>query len=210
VATDALREQQVQRGIRLEYFTVGWNMLECVVAVVAGSAATSIALVGFGIDSAIESLSGTILLWRLYAERRGEHVESLERRALKLVGVSFFILAAYVGFDAVQSLIAKEAPDGSPVGVALAIVSLIVMPLLARSKRRAAAQLNSGALHADSAQTSLCAYLSAILLGGLLSNALLGWWWADSVAALTMLPIILIEGWKAWKGETCPDCHRTG
>jgi divalent metal cation (Fe/Co/Zn/Cd) transporter len=182
--TQALRELHVQRGIALEYLTIGWNALECLVAVIAGWVAGSVALVGFGVDSAIESVSGSILLWRLRAERQGKHAEAVERKALRLVGISFFLLAAYVAFDAGESLIQKEAPEGSPVGIALAVLSLVVMPLLARAKRRTAASLNSPALHADSRQTSLCAYLSVILLGGLVLNAWMGWWWADSVAAL--------------------------
>lgn len=207
MATPALREQHVERGITLEYLTIAWNALECLVAVIAGWMAGSVALVGFGVDSAIESVSGSVLLWRLRAERHGKHAEALERKALRLVGVSFFVLAAYVAFDAAKSLIQREAPEGSPVGIALAAVSLIVMPLLARAKRRTAANLNSAALHADSRQTSLCAYLSVILLGGLLLNAWLGWWWADPVAALVMVPIIAREGYEAIQGETCADCH---
>jgi divalent metal cation (Fe/Co/Zn/Cd) transporter len=208
VASDTLtREQEVTRGIHLEYLTIGWNTVECAVAVAAGLLAGSVALVGFGVDSAIESASGTVLLWRLHAERRGKHVETLERRALRLVGVSFFLLAAYVGYDAIHTLMQREAPDSSIVGIGLAIVSLIVMPLLARAKRKAAANLDSAALHADSRQTSLCAYLAAILLGGLVLNAGIGWWWADPIAALIMVPIITSEGWEAFNGETCADCH---
>jgi divalent metal cation (Fe/Co/Zn/Cd) transporter len=208
MATEALsREQHVTRGIHLEYLTIGWNAAECAVAVAAGLFAGSVALVGFGVDSAIESVSGSVLLWRLHAERKGKHVETLERRALKLVGVSFFLLAAYVAYDSIQTLIQREAPDRSIAGIVLAVVSLIVMPLLARAKRKAAASLNSAALHADSRQTSLCAYLSAVLLGGLVLNAVVGWWWADPVAALAMVPIIANEGREAIKGETCADCH---
>jgi divalent metal cation (Fe/Co/Zn/Cd) transporter len=206
MATQVLREQHVQRGITLEYLTIGWNALECLVAVIAGWFAGSVALVGFGVDSAIESVSGSVLLWRLRAERQGKQAEALEQKALKLVGISFFLLAAYVAFEASKSLIQKEAPEGSPVGIALAALSLVVMPILARAKRKTAASLNSAALHADSRQTSLCAYLSVILLGGLLLNAWLGWWWADPVAALTMVPIIAREGYEAIKGETCTDC----
>jgi divalent metal cation (Fe/Co/Zn/Cd) transporter len=191
----------------LEYLTIGWNVAECVVAVAAGLLAGSVALVGFGVDSAIESLSGMVLLWRLHAERKGKHVETLERRALKLVGVSFFLLAIYVAYESVHTLMQREAPDGSVAGIALAIVSLAGMPLLARAKRKAALSLDSAALHADSRQTSICAYLSAILLGGLVLNAAIGWWWADPIAALVMVPIITNEGWEAFRGERCVDCH---
>ncbi len=197
----------MRRSIALEYLTIGWNALECLVAIAAGLFAASVALVGFGFDSAIESVSGGILLWRLHAERRGRHAEMVERRALKLVGASFLLLAVYVAVDSVYTLVSRSQPERSPAGIALAVVSLIAMPLLARAKRRAATSLNSAALRADSRQTSLCAWLSAILLGGLLLNALAGWWWADPVAALGMVPIIANEGHEALKGEACSGCH---
>ncbi len=193
----------VARGRQLEYFTIIWNCLESIIAIGAGLMAGSIALVGFGFDSVIESLSGTTLLWRL---RDGEKGELRERMALKIVGVSFLLLAGYVAFDAAKSLIRREPPEASYVGIGLALLSLVVMPLLARKKRRVAAQLNSRALQADSRQTDLCAYLSAILIGGLLLNAIFGWWWADPLAALAMVPIIAKEGFAALKGETCSDC----
>lgn len=189
----------------LEYTTVGYNVIEGVIAIGSGLLASSIALVGFGIDSGIEVLSGLILLWRLNTRRDEEERERVEARALKLVGWSFLILAAYVAFDAATSLIRREAPDESRVGIALAAVSVVVMPLLVRAKRRVAAQLNSRALAADSKQTELCTWLSAILLGGLVLNALAGWWWADPVAALIMVPIIANEGVEALRGETCED-----
>lgn len=204
---DPIRQQQIRRGIALEYLTIGWNVLECLVAVAAGLIAGSVALVGFGVDSAIESVSGSVLLWRLHAERSGTQVEKIERAALKVVGGSFFLLAAYVAYDSAATLIQRRQPERSFVGIVLAIVSLIVMPLLARAKRKAAASLNSGALQADSRQTSLCAYLSAILVAGLALNATVGWWWADPVAALVMVPIITNEGREAIKGDACPDCH---
>lgn len=202
-----MRHAHVDRGIRLEYLTVGWNVLECAIAVFFGAAAGSIALIGFGVDSAIESASGFVLLWRLRAERRGQHPAALEQKALKLVGVSFFLLAAYVAFESANALWSREAPEASLPGILLACLSLIVMPLLARAKRATAAHLNSAALHADSRQTSLCAYLSVILLGGLALNAAFGWWWADPVAGLLMTPIIAREGWEAIRGERCSDCH---
>ena len=196
--------EAVRRGRNLEYFTLGWNSLEAIIAVGAGILAGSVALVGFGVDSVIEVSSGAIILWRLAA---GEHREKL---ALRLVGASFLALSAYVLFDALKSLIYRELPDVTYVGIAVAALSLIVMPLLARAKRKVAAELNSRAMHADSRQTDLCAYLSAILLGGLLLNAIAGWWWADPVAALIMVPIIAKEGVEALRGETCcdtQDCH---
>ena len=203
------RAALVRRGRLLEYLTISWNSLECLIAVGAGLAAGSIALVGFGFDSVIEVTSGAALLWRLHMDTP-ERRERAEKTALKLVGWSFMLLAAYVTFDAIKSLALREPPEASYVGIALAALSLVVMPVLARAKRKVAASINSRALEADSRQTDICAYLSAILLGGLLLNALLGWWWADPVAALVMVPIITKEGVEALRGETCCDggvCH---
>ena len=193
------------RGRRLEYLTLGWNVVEGVVSVGAGVFAGSTALVGFGMDSFIESVSGAILLWRLQDH---EHHARREELALRLVAVSFFLLAAYVAFEAARSLLLREPPEASWPGIVIAALSLIVMPWLARQKRNVASELGSRALAADSRQTDLCAYLSAVLLGGLLLNALLGWWWADPVAALVMAPIIANEGREAWRGEACDgSCH---
>lgn len=202
--TSVERSEHLRQGRKLEYFTIGWNMVEAGVAVGAGWFAGSIALIGFGVDSLIESISGSILLWRLSSS---VHDESRERIALKLVGISFLILAAYVAFDAIQSLVVHEPPHASLVGIGLSIVSLIAMPILARAKRRSAANLESRAMKADSRQTDLCAYLSAVLLGGLALNALWGWWWADPAAALIMVPIIAREGFEGLRGEICDDCH---
>lgn len=206
---DVIRREHVRRGRWLEYLTVGWNSLEGIIAVGAGLIAGSIALVGFGLDSAIEVTSGLALLWRLHMDAP-ERRERAERVALKVVGFSFLALAAYVAFDAVKALVTREPPEASYVGIAVAALSLIVMPFLARAKRRVAAKINSRALEADSRQTDICAYLSAILLGGLILNALFGWWWADPFAALLMTPIIGKEGVEALRGETCCDggaCH---
>jgi divalent metal cation (Fe/Co/Zn/Cd) transporter len=203
----ATRIHHLQRGILLEYVTIGWNIIEGLVAVGSGAVSGSIALVGFGIDSFIETSSGAVLLWRLRAENRGHNADKVERQALKLVGISFLLLAGYVAADSIKSLVQKEQPERSLIGISITVLSLIVMPWLAHEKRKAAGRLNSASLHADSRQTSLCAYLSAIVLGGLLLNALLGWWWADPVAALAMVPIIVNEGWEALKGETCADCQ---
>jgi divalent metal cation (Fe/Co/Zn/Cd) transporter len=202
VLLDDERANQLRAGRRLEYFTLGWNLTEAAVAVGAGVFAGSIALIGFGIDSLIESLSGGILLWRLQGT---ETDERRERLAHKLVGISFFLLALYVAFEAGKSLFYREQPDASIVGIVLSVVSLIVMPLLARAKRRVAARIDSAALLADSRQTDICAYLSAILLGGLALNALFGWWWADLVAALCMLPLIVREGIDAVRNRS--SCH---
>lgn len=204
------RAKLVRRGRHLEYFTIGYNSLEGLIAIGAGLIAGSIALVGFGFDSLIEVTSGSILLWRLHADVDEARRERIEAISLRLVGVCFVVLAIYVTYDAVGSLIRREVPEESVVGIILAAVSLVIMPLLVRAKRKVARSINSGALMADSKQTELCTYLSAILLGGLLLNALLGWWWADPVAALVMIPIIVKEGIEALRGETCCDegaCH---
>lgn len=209
--TDKLidRAHLVRRGRYLEYFTIGYNSLEGLIAVGAGLVAGSVALVGFGFDSLIEVTSGAVLLWRLHADVDEGRRERVETISLRLVGVCFVVLALYVSYDSIKSLLRREAPDESLIGIVLAAVSLIIMPLLVRAKRKVARSINSGALMADSKQTELCTYLSAILLGGLLLNALLGWWWADPVAALIMVPIIAKEGIEALRGETCCDdaCH---
>ena len=203
------RTELIKRGRYLEYFTIGYNSLEGLIAVAAGLIAASIALVGFGFDSLIEVTSGAVLLWRLHADVDEERRERVEAISLRIVGVCFVVLAIYVSYDSVKSLIKREAPQESIVGIVLAAVSLIIMPLLVRAKRKVARGINSGALMADSKQTELCTYLSAILLGGLLLNALLGWWWADPIAALVMVPIIIKEGIEGLRGETCCDdeCH---
>jgi divalent metal cation (Fe/Co/Zn/Cd) transporter len=202
-----MRRTFVRRGLLLEYLTVGYNSLEGVIAIAAGLFAGSIALVGFGFDSAIEVISGATLLWRLHSDADESAREGIEQRALKIVGVSFLLLAAYVTFDAGKSLIRHEVPEESIVGIVLAAVSLVVMPLLVRAKRKVASAIGSAALAADATQTQICTYLSAILLGGLLLNATAGWWWADPVAALIMVPIVVREGLEALRGEHCSDCH---
>ncbi len=197
------RRAQYRRARRLEYFTIGWNTIEAVASVAAGVVAGSTSLIGFGIDSAIESSSGLVVLWRFQSDG---HDEARERRALRLVGISFLLLAAYVGYEAVRSLWLRDGPEESVLGIAIAVLSLIVMPILAREKRKTAHGLGSRALEADSRQTSICAYLSGILLAGLTLNAVLGWWWADPVAALAMVPIIVNEGLEALRGEVCDTC----
>src|ERR1700687_460176 len=178
------------------------------VALISGAVAGSIALIGFGLDSLIEVSSGMILLWRLHADHDEERREGVERNALKLVGVSLLLLAAYVAGDSVASLVGRRAPERSLPGIALAIASLIAMPLLARAKRRGAWALGSAALQAESAPTDICADLSAVLLLGPLLNATFGWWWADPVAGLVMVPLIAYEGSEALRGKTC--CQHCG
>ncbi len=200
-----VRASLIRHGRHLEYFTIGYNSLEGVIAVAAGLIAGSIALVGFGFDSLIEVTSGAVLLWRLHADVDEERRERVEAISLRIVGGCFVLLAIYVSYDSVKSLIRREAPEESFVGIVLAAVSVVVMPLLVRAKRKVARAIKSNALMADSKQTELCTYLSAILLGGLMLNALFGWWWADPVAALVMVPIITKEGIEALRGDTCCD-----
>lgn len=195
------RQGLLRRGRSLEIFTVVWNSAEGLVSIALGLLAGSIALVGFGADSFIETTSGLVLLWRLQTQRDAEAAERAEATALRLVGASLLLLAAYVTYDAALTLIRRHSPDVSIPGIAVAMISLAVMPLLARGKRRVAAALNSPALRADALQTLICMYLSAMLLAGLTLNALLGWWWADPVAALAMVPFIAREGREAWRGE---------
>lgn len=200
----------LQRGRRLEVFTIAWNSLEGIVSVGLGVLAGSIALVGFGVDSFIETSSGLILLWRLQTRRDTEDAERAEVRALKLVGISLLLLAAYILYDSVTAIITRERPAESIPGIILAAVSLVVMPILAQQKRKVAAAINSRALKADSFQTDVCMYLSAILLVGLALNAQFGWWWADPVAAAAMVPLIVREGREALRGERCGDCGACG
>ncbi len=195
----------VRRGRLLQYVTIAWNSAEALIAIGAGLVAGSIALVGFGFDSAIEVTSSLAAVWLLSRYQDEERREATERITLRVIGVCFLALAAYVLYDALKSLIRREAPDESPVGIVLAALSLIVMPILVRVKRRVARQLMSGALEAESRQTMICAYLSAILLAGLGLNASLGWWWADPIAGLLMIPLIVREGLEAVRGETCSD-----
>jgi len=200
-----LRPILLRKAIRLEWFTVGWNILEGIVAIAAGLAAGSVALIGFGVDSAVETTSGVILLWRLSAEARGtldeEAVERVEHHAERLVGVAFLLLAAYVAFQAIRSLLTGEAPEASPVGIALTAISIVVMLWLAGQKRRTGEALGSRALVADSKQTYACWYLSVTTLVGLALNAVLGWWWADPVAGLVIVAFLLREALEALRGE---------
>jgi divalent metal cation (Fe/Co/Zn/Cd) transporter len=199
------RRTLAQRGRRLEYFTIVWNSLEGLIAVTAGAIAGSISLVGFGVDSFIEVTSGTALLWRMSTDADERRRERREKLTLRIVGASFMALAAYVGFEAIANLIARRGPEESVVGIVLACVSLVVMPILSRAKRRVGKALNSAAMQADAKQTEFCTYLSAILLGGLLLNMVWGVWWADSIAALVMVPVITKEGIEGLRGDTC--CH---
>ena len=195
----------LRRGLRLEYLTVGWNIGEGIIAVGAGLAAGSVALIGFGVDSFVESISGSVLIWRLRAETGEqadeERIEQVEQRASRLVAVSFALLALYVAFEAVQTLVAQERPSVSPIGIALTAVSIAVMLWLARAKRDTGEALGSRALIADSHQTFACWYLSVTTLAGLALNAAFGLWWADPVAALVIAVFLIREAREAWEGE---------
>jgi divalent metal cation (Fe/Co/Zn/Cd) transporter len=200
------RTAVVRHGRRLEYFTIAWNALEGLVAVVAGAIAGSISLVGFGLDSFIEVTSGSVLLWRMSVDAEVHRRELNERRALRIVGGCFLLLAAYIAYESALDLWSRRAPEHSIPGIVLACVSLVVMPLLSRAKRKVGTALGSAAMHADAKQTEFCTYLSAILLAGLLLNALFSLWWADPVAALIMVPIIAKEGIEGLQGKACDEC----
>lgn len=204
--TDATRSELVSRSRWLNLATLAYNALEGIVAIAAGTVAGSVALVGFGIDSGIELAASAVALWRLNADADHHRRERAERLSHRLIGALFMALALYVSVDAIVALWHRDEPRASPVGIALAAASVIVMPLLARAKRRVGLALGSRALTAEAKQTSLCMWLSVILLGGLLLNATVGWWWADPVAALVMVPIIAREGVEGLKGQSaCAD-----
>ena len=208
--TTPTRHELVRRGQKLEYFTIAYNSLEGLISIVAGLIAGSVSLIGFGLDSLIEVTSGAALLWRLHHDLDHSRREQVERTTLRIVGGCFIALALYILYESGSTLIRHEAPDRSIPGIIVAAVSVVVMPMLARAKRRVAAGIGSGAMQADSRQTDFCTYLSAILLGGLLLNAVLGWWWADPVAGLVMVPIIAKEGVDGLRGKACCDdcgCH---
>jgi divalent metal cation (Fe/Co/Zn/Cd) transporter len=197
------RSVSVTAGRRLQYLTIAWNSIECVVALIAGFLAGSVALVGFGFDSAIEVTSSLAALWRLHRDDDEARREASERSTARIIGACFLLLAGYVLVNAVDVFRRYELPERSIPGLVLAALSLIVMPVLVHYKRGVAARLGSGALEAEARQTRICAYLSAILLAGLGFNAWLGWWWADPVAGLVMVPLIGWEGWQAITGRTC-------
>lgn len=199
------REAAVARARRLNRFSLGWNVAECVVAVMAGIAAGSVSLIGFGIDSAIEVSAAVILAWRLHRERRGGCMAEYDRTATRLIAVAFVALAGYVWIQGVTDLVQRARPESSVPGLVLAVVSVIVMPWLARQKRALAPALGSQAVSADAQQTSLCALLSAVLIVGLGLNSLFGWWWADPVAALAIGALALEAGRRVWRADSLDD-----
>ena len=213
LGTPASRARMLTRALRLEYLTVGWNVIEGVVAITAALAAGSVALLAFGIDSFVECASGAILIWRLRAEKTAQDaaaIARLDRRAHQLVGWSLFALAAWVLFDASKALYTQERPDPSVIGIVLLVLSIGAMYWLAKAKRRAALALESRALEADSFQTSACFWLSIVGLAGVGLNAAFGLWWADPVAALGIAVLLVKEGRQGLRGESCCDtdhCH---
>ena len=195
------RERLVRRARRLAWLGISWHGVEAAISLVAGLTASSIALIGFGADSLIESLAGFVLLWRFRGRRAGS--ASAEQRAQRLIGATFFLLAAYVGVEAVRTLLNADHPHASWVGIGLAAFTLATMPPLARAKARVGDQLGSSATKSEGRQNMLCAYLSAALLVGLGGNALFGIWWLDPVAALLIAGVALNEGREAWRGDSC-------
>lgn len=201
------RETLIRRGVHLAWFTIAWNAVECVAAIASGVAAGSIALIGFGVDSSVEVFAGGVIWWRLRRERRGEATgQAAEQRAVRLIAITFLLLAAGVGIESVRKLVVGAQPAESTFGIALAAVSLVVMPALARAKRRVGERLDSRAVVADAAETSLCVWLSAILLIGLGLNSLVGWWWADPLAGLAIVHVAGREGLTLWRAGRLDAC----
>ncbi len=195
MATAAL----ARRALRLEYLTIGWNAIEAGVALTAGIGAGSIALIGFGLDSVVEVFAACVVVWQM----RGAMTVERDHSALRLIALSFYLLAAYVTVNALRDLIGGAEADGSTVGIVMAVLSLAVMQWLARAKRRTGEAMHSHTLVADASETALCAYLSAILLTGLVLNATVGWGWADPVAAIGIAILAVREGREAWRGDRC-------
>ncbi len=205
--TPLTKPQLVRRGQRLAWITISWNSAEGIVAIASGAVAGSIALIGFGVDSFVEVFAGIVISWRLAQERHDAHVsEAAEHRAVKLIAGTFLLLSIGIAIESARKLIGGEHPEVSVVGIVLTIVSLVVMPLLARAKREVGRAMGSRAVEADATETMLCVWLSAIVLVGLLLNALFGWWWADPVAALGIVYIAGREGIEHWLSDAVDDC----
>ncbi|MFC1912988.1 cation diffusion facilitator family transporter [Chloroflexota bacterium] len=199
--TDISIDKLYRKGLRLEYFTVGYNVLEAIASIVFGGIAGSIALIGFGLDSIVESLSGLVLVWRLRQHGKISKAaeERIEKRAARFVAVTFFILGSYILFESIRKLVIVDIPEPSPPGIIIAIVSLIAMPLLTWQKYKTGKQINSSALIADSKETLACAFLSVALLLGLGANYLFGFWQADPIVGLIIVTFLFREGWQGWK-----------
>ena len=197
MATDSL----YRKGLHLEYFTVGYNLLEAAASIVFGGLAGSIALIGFGLDSIVESLSGLVLIWRLrqHGKISPEKEERIEKRAARFVAITFFVLGAYILFESIKKLATAEIPEPSLPGILIAVVSLIVMPLLTWQKYKTGKQINSVALIADSKETLACAFLSVALLLGLGANYLFGFWQADPIVGFIIFAFLFREGWEGWR-----------
>ena len=202
-ARHADRARLERRARQLAWGGIAWHFVEFAIALAAGVAAGSIALIGFGVDSLIETVAGFVVLWLFSGRRLGSH--AAERRAQQLIAISFYVLAIYVAVESVRTLVAADHPATSWVGIALAAVTALTMPLLARAKRRVGQELSSAATVKEASQTTLCAYLSFALLVGLGANALLGWWWADPLAALFIAAVAAKEGRESWRGDACCD-----
>ncbi|MFA9429187.1 cation transporter [Egicoccus sp. AB-alg2] len=199
------RVEAVRRVRLYNNLTIGWNVVEGIVAVAAGIAAGSISLIAFGLDSGVEVSTSIVLAWRLAQERRGGCMAGYDRRATRWIAGCFAVLAVYVGYEAIAQLVEQRAPDVSVPGMVLASVSVIVMPVLARAKKRLGPVLGSQAVVSESRQTELCAWLSAVVLAGLALNALLGWWWADPVAALALAGFASFEAIRTWRADSLED-----
>ncbi len=199
------RGAAVERARWLNVLTIGWNGVEGIIAVAAGLAAGSVSLVGFGFDSAIEVSAALILAWRLHQERSTGCTQESDRVATRAIAIGFAALALYVGIEASRDLLDGTRPEASVVGIVLASLSLLLMPVLARAKRRLAPTLGSAAVIADAKQTNLCALMSGVVLVGLAANAALGWWWADPVAGLGIAGLAAVEAVRTWRAEALAD-----
>jgi divalent metal cation (Fe/Co/Zn/Cd) transporter len=209
-AAQLSRPEAVRRVGLYNNLTIGWNVIEGVVAIGAGVAAGSISLIAFGLDSGVEVSTSLVLAWRLAQERRGGCMVDADRRAVRWIAVCFAVLALYVGYEAISQLADQRPPDVSMIGIALAAVSVIVMPVLARAKKRLGPTLGSRAVVSESRQTELCAWLSAVVLVGLGLNATLGWWWADPAAALILAGFAGFEAVRTWRADGLADtCCRS-
>jgi divalent metal cation (Fe/Co/Zn/Cd) transporter len=199
------REHAVRRVTLLNNLTIAWNVIEGVVAIAAGLAAASISLLGYGLDSAVEVSTSVVLAWRLRQERRGGCMTGYDRRATRLIALCFAVLAIWVGLEAIRQLVSQEAPDTSIPGMVVAGLSLLIMPALARAKKRLGPVLGSQAVVSEARQTELCAWMSGVVLAGLAANAVAGWWWADPVAALAIAGVAAFEARRSWRADSLED-----